>query len=118
MKGPIAAVDLRSLATLVGHREVVGINGRNAPLPELDEAVTKCSEVRITGSEGHLCDTLAAPGHGLSVQKARAPISARPGVQGAIPTVDLARPSVDVRHQEVAPVRIPKPEISQLHEPR
>ena len=92
---------------------MVGVNRRQAPLPELDEAISPRSEVRIADSIGHLRNVLAGPGRG-------APARNRTGHKGAdIATagVGLHGPPVDVRHQEAASVGVPKTELAQLQEP-
>ena len=117
MKGAVAAVDLGRLPGLVRDREVGGVNRRQAPLPELDEAISPRPEVRIADSIGHLRNVLAGPRSGAPARNPTGPVCAGPGVQGAITTVDLHGLPIYMRHQEVVSVGIPKTELAQLKEP-
>ena len=51
VQGTIIPVDLGSLATLVGHREVVVINGSPTPIAQLDEAITHGNQI----AAGRMC---------------------------------------------------------------
>ena len=58
VQGTIIPVDLGSLATLVGHREVVVINGSPTPIAQLDEAITHGNRI-AAGRMGWWCGCLA-----------------------------------------------------------
>ena len=61
VQSPVGPEDLGRPAITVGDAEVVSINGRQAPITQLDEAIAPGSKAPIAGAEGDITNLGARP---------------------------------------------------------
>ena len=114
----VGAVDHRRLAVLVGEGEVRCVDGCQAPLAQLEEAVPEGPEVPAASSVGHLRDGLASPRCWLPVVHEIGPLAPGLWVQGSVVSEDLdAVARVAMGDQKKVTVAISDPEVAELQEP-